>query len=260
MMEQMEQMELLTVLLVDDHALMRAGIKALIDRMPHCAVTAEASNIAEALECLDEAVPDVALIDISMGTENGLDLLQLLKQRAPGVAVLILSMHAAEEIVAEALGLGAGGYLLKDAAPVELELALAALRRNESYLSSAVAMKMVRWFVRPKQEAQLELQLLTARQIQILGLIAEGKSTKQIAFQLTLSDKTVAAHRGQIMERLSIRDRAGLVAFAAQHGLPAGAANGSARAPADAAPLRRRQREESQSHTLLVSPLPGDFS
>lgn len=209
----------LHILLVDDHALVRAGIKTLINQIGDFVVIAEASGNDEALKLLDAHSPAVVVTDVSMGDDNGLDLLREVKARAPEIAVVILSMHASDELVAEALRLGASGYLLKEAAPGELEIALRAVIRNDTYLSPAVSKKMIERFVRPSTTTDSALQALTPRQLQILQLIANRKSTKEIAFELDLSEKTIAAHRAQIMERTGVRDVVGLVFFAVKHGL-----------------------------------------
>jgi DNA-binding NarL/FixJ family response regulator len=208
-----------TVMLVDDHALVRAGIRSLIDRLSGFIVMAEASNPDEALDQLARAVPDIVLTDITMGAHSGLDLLRVLQQRFPSVGVIVLSMHASEELATEALRLGASAYLLKDAAPAELDIALRAVARNETYLSPAVSTKMIERFVRQPVPAHSPLQSLTVRQLQILTMIANRKGTKEIAYELDLSEKTVAAHRAQIMERVGVRDIVGLVLLAVKHGL-----------------------------------------
>lgn len=207
------------VLLVDDHALVRAGIKSLIDQLKDFTVVAEVSNISETLDVLKQTEPDVVVTDISMGADNGLDLIRVMKEQFPGTRVAVLSMHASEELVAEALQLGASAYILKESAPDELALALRAMVCGEVYLSPTLSKKMIAWFVRPQAAPQQSLQALTARQIQILTMIASGKATKEIAFELELSNKTIAAHRAQIMERLGIKNRAGLIFFADQHDL-----------------------------------------
>ena len=135
------------------------------------------------------------------------------------VRIVILSMHSSEELVAKALQMGASAYLLKEAAPEEIGIALNAVVNGQTFLSPAVSTKMINRFVRPPAAPPDPLKLLTERQIQILTLLAQGVGTKEIAFQLDLSDKTVAAHRAQIMDRIGIRDLVGLVLFAVKHGL-----------------------------------------
>ncbi|MFT5591636.1 MAG: DNA-binding NarL/FixJ family response regulator [Bradyrhizobium sp.] len=208
-----------TILLVDDHVLVRAGIRSLIDQLIGFIVISEASDPDEALAWVAQRVPDIVITDLTMGSYNGLELVRQLRQQYPQMAIVILSMHASEELVTEALRLGASAYLLKEAAPAELEIALQAIRRHETYLSPAVSTKMIDRFVRTPVAASNPLQSLTARQLQILTMIAGRKGTKEIAFELDLSEKTVAAHRAQIMERLGVRDLVGLVLLAVRHGL-----------------------------------------
>ena len=209
------------VLLVDDHALVRAGIRSLIDQVDSFKVVGEAAGTAEALALFDRLAPDMVVTDLTMGEESGLDLLRDVRARRAGVPVVILSMHASEELVAEALRLGASAYLLKEAAPSELEVALQAVARRESYLSPAVSTKVIAHFLRPAPPPAAEDTKvpLTPRQVQILTMIAERKSTKEIAYELDLSEKTIAAHRAQIMERTGVRDVVGLVFYAVRHGL-----------------------------------------
>ncbi|MEA5097396.1 MAG: response regulator transcription factor [Burkholderiaceae bacterium] len=213
-------MKAFNILLVDDHALVRAGIKSLIDQIDGFVVTDEASNVDEAMCKVSEApLPDIVITDISMGSGNGLDLVGKLKQLAPDIKVMILSMHTSEALVSEALKLGVSAYLPKEAVPAELPVALYAVACGETFLSPAVSTKIIDRFVRPSDAVADPLKSLTARQIQILTLLANGRGTKEIAYELDLSDKTVAAHRTQIMERLGIHDLVGLVLFAVKHGL-----------------------------------------
>jgi DNA-binding NarL/FixJ family response regulator len=207
------------VLLVDDHALVRAGIRSLIEQVDHFKVVGEAAGAAEGLALFDQLRPDLVVTDLTMGDESGLDLLRDVRARRADVPVVILSMHASEELVAEALRLGASAYLLKEAAPSELEIALQAVARNETYLSPAVSTKVIAQFLRPPPAQDSARVPLTPRQLQILTMIADRKSTKEIAYELDLSEKTIAAHRAQIMERTGVRDLVGLVFYAVKHGL-----------------------------------------
>lgn len=209
----------MNVILVDDHALVRAGISNLINQIDRFTVVGEASNNADALDLVQQHRPDVLVADITIGEQSGLDLLGPVAQLSPDTRVIILSMHASEELVAEALQRGACAYLLKESAPGELNIALEAVVRGDSYLSPAVSKKMIDRFVRPKTATESPLSQLTARQQQILTMIASRKSTKEIAYELDLSEKTIAAHRAQIMERTGVRDLVGLVLFAVKHGL-----------------------------------------
>lgn len=212
-------MKTLRVLLADDHTLVRAGLRSLLQQMENVEVVAEAEDGRQVLAAVAEHRPDVVLMDISMSGMNGLEATLQLKRDRPEVRVIILSMHATEEYVLQALRAGASGYLLKDSAPLELALALQAVARGESYLSPPVSRQVVESYVqRTGREAQ-PLAALTSRQREILQLIAEGNSTKEIASRLALSVKTVETHRSQLMERLGIRDVAGLVRYAIRHGL-----------------------------------------
>jgi DNA-binding NarL/FixJ family response regulator len=209
----------MNVVLVDDHALVRAGISTLINQIDGFLVVGEASNRLDAMELVRQLHPHIVVADITLGEESGLDLLEPIHQASPRTRVIILSMHASEELVAEALRMGAVSYLLKESAPSELEIALRAVGRGDSYLSPSVSKKMIERFVRPPTVAPKTLEMLTARQQQILTMIASRKSTKEIAYELDLSEKTIAAHRSQIMERTGVRDLVGLVLFAVKHGL-----------------------------------------
>jgi DNA-binding NarL/FixJ family response regulator len=209
----------MNIVLVDDHALVRTGIRYMINDIDGLAVVGEASGNVRAMELVCTLRPDIVVTDISMGDDSGLDLLAQVKRAAPQTRVVLLTMHASEEMVSEALRLGADGYLLKDSTAGELEIALRAVARGESYLSPSVSKAMIDRFVRPPAAAAPALDLLTPRQQQILTMIASRKSTKEIAYELDLSEKTVAAHRAQIMERTGVRDLVGLVLFAVKHGL-----------------------------------------
>ena len=203
------------VMLVDDHNLVRAGIKGLINQLADFEVSWEARSVAEALAILDTASPDVLITDIGMGDQSGLDLIGALKRLGRLMPVLVLSMHSNETYVSRALAAGACGYVVKDGAPAELALALGCAARGDCYLSAEWTGKMARWSV---QQAACGDRELTARQRQILGMIGASKNTKQIAFELKLSEKTVAAHRAEIMTRVGIRDRVGLALFALRRG------------------------------------------
>ena len=207
---------MIKVLLADDHALVRAGIRSLLNAMAQVEVVAEASSGEEAIELASTSRPDVVLMDIAMKGITGLEAAARMRELMPEVRVVILSMHSGEEYVLQALRAGAAGYLLKDAATGELELALRSVMRGESWLSPAVSRQVVEGYVRSGESAP---EALTARQREVLRLVAGGKSTKEIAFLLNLSVKTVETHRAQIMERLNIRDVAGLVRYALRTGL-----------------------------------------
>lgn len=205
------------VVLADDHRLVRAGLRALLDSMPNVEVVAEATDGAEALRAIETLKPDVALLDIAMPNLTGLAVLQRVKGASSSTRVLLLSMYDNDEYVAEAVRAGAGGYLVKDAAVEELGLALEALQRGDVYLSPAISSKLAKAF----SGAGRASPGLTTRQTEILRLIAHGQSSKEVARTLGLSVKTVETHRAQIMDRLDIRDLAGLVRYAIRTGLVA---------------------------------------
>jgi len=205
------------LLLVDDHSLIRAGVRALVLDIPGYAVIGEANDGSQLLEMVEKLSPDIVLLDISMKETSGLEALQRLKRVRPQSKVLILSMHTDPVLIMQALESGAHGYLLKDTTATELEHALEALRNNERYLSPAIAHTVISQALTRAQKSQPELAQthnLTARQLEILRLIVRGKSTREIAQGLALSIKTVETHRSQIMKRLQIFDVAGLVLFA----------------------------------------------
>jgi len=205
------------LLLVDDHSLIRAGVRALVLDIPGYAVIGEASDGSQLLEMVEQLAPDIVLLDISMKETGGLEALQRLKRVRPQSKVLILSMHTDPALIMQALESGAHGYLLKDTTATELEHALEALRNNERYLSPAIAHTVINQALTRTQKNQPEVadsHNLTARQLEILRLIVRGKSTREIANGLGLSIKTVETHRSQIMKRLQIYDVAGLVLFA----------------------------------------------
>jgi DNA-binding NarL/FixJ family response regulator len=208
----------LRVLLADDHALVRAGMRSLLRDIEGVEVVGEAGDGAEALAMAARTHPDVVLLDIAMRGMGGLEAAARFREQHAGVRVIILSMHASEEYVLQALRAGAAAYLIKDSATAELELALKSVMRGETYLSPAISRQVVEGYVQ-RMGAGAAADPLTPRQREVLKGIAEGRSTKRIALDLGLSVKTVETHRAQIMERLGIRDVAGLVRYAMRTGL-----------------------------------------
>jgi DNA-binding NarL/FixJ family response regulator len=208
------------VLLVDDHTLVRAGIRALVEAIDGAQIVAEADNGREALSLAKLHAPDVVIMDISMKELNGIDSAAQMIADNPGIRVLMLSMHAGEEFVRRAIKSGASGYLVKDSFPMELPLALEALMRGEIYLSSRISRHLASILTDPRaSNGESSLDSLTLRQREVLQMIAEGKSTKEIAAILEVSVKTVETHRAAVMARLGIRDIAGLVMYAARNNL-----------------------------------------
>jgi len=205
------------VLLADDHALVRAGIKALLNRIEGVDVIAEAGDGREALQLIKELQPDIVLLDITMPGLSGLEVLEESKKQFPDLRVIILTVHDAGEYAMQALRAGADGYLPKGAAADELQLAIEIVSRGETYVSDEVSRKTLLQY--SKGSTEHPLARLTPRQREILILIAEGLSTKDIGHRLNISAKTVESHRAQLMERLDIHDVAGLVRYAIKMGL-----------------------------------------
>jgi DNA-binding NarL/FixJ family response regulator len=212
-------MESIRILLADDHSLVRAGIRALLQRIPGVQVVAEAENGREALELIEKLQPDIALLDIAMPELDGLAVTAQVAKGFPNVRVVILSMHSEQEYVMRALRAGARGYLLKGARAAELELAVMAVAHGDSYLSPAASDHVVKDIVRRADKEPSLLDRLTPRQRQVLELVAKGHARKEIARQLQVSTKTVDTYRSQLMEQLDIHDVAGLVRFAIKVGL-----------------------------------------
>ncbi len=207
------------VLLVDDHALVRAGIRALLESLPRVEVVGETGDGLEAVQLARELAPDAILLDITLPGLNGLEVAARVARLGAGTRVLMLSMHASPEYAARAFAAGAAGYLNKDSAFDELAAALEVIGAGRRYLCRAIDAVQVAELERLAATGSSGLDRLTPRQRQILQLVAEGLGTRQIAERLFLSVKTVETHRGQIMQRLDIHDVPGLVRFAIRHGL-----------------------------------------
>lgn len=209
-------MKPLRLLLADDHTLVRAGLRALLDGMDGVTVVAEADNGEEAVALARAHAPEVVLLDITMPGLNGLQAAERILAQSPRTRVVILSMHAAEEYVNRALALGVSGYLLKDAATLELQAALEAVSAGQTYLSPRITSQLLESRQKPGEAPR---PALTARQLEVLRLLALGKSVKEIAYDLQLSAKTVETYRAQVMERLDLHDLASLVRYAIRTGL-----------------------------------------
>ncbi len=207
------------LLLADDHMLIRASLRSLMAEFAGLEVVAEASDGREAYEMVGRHQPDVVLMDISMAGLNGLEATRLIRKEYPQVQVIVLSMHAGERHVLQALRAGASGYILKESAPRELELAIEAVARGKLFLSPAISRQVIEVFLGHSGAYVDPLDQLTPRQREILQLIAEGHSSKQIAHRLDASVKTIESHRASLMDRLDIHDIAGLVRYAIRQGL-----------------------------------------
>jgi NarL family two-component system response regulator LiaR len=207
------------ILLADDHALIRAGIRVLLESLPGIEVMGETGDGLDALERVQRDPPDAILLDITLPGLNGLEVAARIARLDVPTRVLMLSMHASPEYAARALAAGASGYLNKDSAFDELAAALEAIFRGDRYLCRALDADAVQQLEESASKGESGIERLTPRQRQILQLVAEGYVSREIAERLSLSVKTVESHRGQLMQRLGIFDVPGLVRFAIRHGL-----------------------------------------
>lgn len=209
----------ISVLLADDHGLVRAGIRALLNNIGNVDVVAETGDGRQVLRLVKEHEPRLVLLDIAMPSLNGLEAAARIHRDFPDTAVVMLSMHANEEYVLQALRSGASGYLVKDAATAELEIAIRSVINGKTYLSPSISKTLIDEYLGNSAKARSPLERLTARQREILQLVTEGRTTRQIAELLSVSVKTVETHRAQLMDRLEIRDIPGLVRYAIRTGL-----------------------------------------
>jgi RNA polymerase sigma factor (sigma-70 family) len=222
------------VLLADDHDILRQGLKMLLSMQPEMQVVGEARTGREAVAMALEFMPDVVVMDITMPDMDGLEACKLIRSRQPTTQVLMLTMHESEEYFLQALRMGAAGYLVKKAAPSDLQMAINSIAQGGAFLYPGLAKALIRSYVDPPtfktptshvhetvntSSLARVLQLLTPREIEILRLVAEGRTNQEIADQLTLSIKTVQTHRANVMEKLELRDITHLVRFAVLHGL-----------------------------------------
>jgi DNA-binding NarL/FixJ family response regulator len=201
------------VVLADDHDLVRSGIKALLSMVEGVEVIAEARDGAELVELVDSLMPDVIMTDISMPGMDGITAISQIHAKHPKARLLVLSMYDTVDFVKRAVANGACGYLMKDAPPFELEQAMRSVMATGSYFSPAIAQRLLQ-----PSEPTVDDEL-THRQVEILRLIAQGRASKEIAFELGLSPKTVDVHRARIMERLRLNDIASLTLYAVRKGL-----------------------------------------
>ena len=212
-------MEPLRVLLADDHALVRAGIRALVEKIDGVEVVGQAGDGREALRLIRKHRPNIVLLDITMPELNGFEVLDQTVRECPEVSVIVLSVHEAEEYAMRALNLGAMGYLPKSAASAELEQAIRTVAGKGKYLSPELSKRIFLDHAKDAAEGRSPLAELTPRQLEVLRMIAAGDTTKDIARRLRISVKTVESHRAGLMARLNIHDVAGLVRYAIRMGL-----------------------------------------
>ena len=212
---------MIQIVLAEDHTLVRMGMRMLLESIPGMAVVGEAADGIEALQLIEQHRPDCVLMDLAMPGMSGLEAVRRSTVQFPDIRILIVSMHADEAYVHHALAAGAAGYLLKGSDKQELETAVLAVCRGETYLTPAISKAVVAALSKQSEQSDVSspIDVLTLRQREVLRLVAEGSSSKQIAGRLGLSAKTVEAHRAAIMERLDIHDLAGLVRFAIRSGL-----------------------------------------
>lgn len=222
------------VLLADDHDILRQGLKMLLSMQQEMQVVGEVRTGREAVVMAQELLPDVVVMDITMPDMDGLEACQLIRSQQPATQVLMLTMHESEEYFLQSLRMGAAGYLVKKAAPSDLRMAINAIAQGGAFLYPGLAKALIRSYIAPPAPATQTLhnqeslstssltqalRILTPREIEILRLVAEGRTNQEIADQLTLSIKTVQTHRANVMEKLDLRDITHLVRFAVHYGL-----------------------------------------
>jgi DNA-binding NarL/FixJ family response regulator len=209
-------MKRIRILLADDHAVVRQGFKMILDAQPDMEIVGEAANGREAVDLAERLRPDVVVMDVAMPELNGIEATRRLASSVPHARVVALSMHKDSVYVREILRAGARGYLLKDSGAADLVAAIHAVASGESYLSPAVSNAVLDDY---RRIATNPIDLLTSREREVLQLLAEGKTNKEIAGVLNLSVYTVEAHRGRIMEKLNLHSIGELVLFAVRNGL-----------------------------------------
>jgi two-component system, NarL family, response regulator NreC len=208
------------IILADDHTILRHGLSTLLQKDKDIEVVAQAENGRSAVELANEKLPDIVVMDIGMPDLNGIDATSQIVHDHPGIKVIGLSMHSGKKFVAEMLKAGASGYLLKDCAVEELTNAIKTVMSGNTYISPAVASVVVENYVRhPSEKGGSAFSVLSEREREVLQLMAEGQTTKQIAKHLHISPKTVEGHRIRIMDKLNIDSIAMLTKYAIQEGL-----------------------------------------
>jgi two-component system response regulator NreC len=214
-------MKTISILLADDHTVMRSGLRALLERQSDFRVVGEAADGREAADLAEALCPDVVVADVAMPRLNGLDATQQITSRNPAIAVVILSMHSDESYVVRALRAGARGYLLKDSAEADLISAIRAVHDGKAFFSPVISKMLADDFLRQMGERGLtdSYELLTMREREVLQLIAEGKSNKEAAGLLNLSPYTVETHRANILEKLRLHGTPELILYAVRKGV-----------------------------------------
>lgn len=212
---------MIRILLADDHTVMRAGLRLLLERQPDMVVVAEAADGRRALELVESEAPDVAVMDIAMPILNGIEATRQIAAKRPELPVVILSMHSDESYVMRALKAGAKAYLLKDSAEADLIRAVRAVREGKSFFSPAVSRMLLEDYVHQLQQRGEEdsYELLTTRERELLQLLAEGKSNKDVANLLNVSVYTVETHRAHILQKLGLHTVPDLILYAVRKGI-----------------------------------------
>jgi DNA-binding NarL/FixJ family response regulator len=210
-----------TILLAEDHVLVRSGVRSLLERSGHHQVIAEATDGREAVELAQKFLPDLVLMDVAMPNLNGIEATRQIRDVSPNTRILMLSMHGEHQYVYQALRAGASGYILKDAAFTELETAIKTVLAGKTHLNNSLSESVISDYVERAQgkESSSELDRLTSREREVLQLLAEGNSSAEIARSLFLSVRTIETHRQRIMAKINIHTIAGLTRFAIRHGL-----------------------------------------
>ena len=217
------------ILIAEDHTLLRAGLRALLAQEPDIEVVGEADNGQDAIGSTSTLAPDLVLMDLTMPGTNGIEAISEIKRRNPGIRILVLTLHRAEEYIHESLKAGADGYILKDATHEELRVAIHSVLNGKTYLSPDISNKVISGYLGNGKSAggSSAWETVTQRERQVLKLIAEGRSNKSIAEYLALSVKTVEKHRSNLMKKLDLHNASMLTAFAIAKGLVANASSSS---------------------------------
>jgi two-component system response regulator NreC len=207
------------ILIADDHGVLRAGLRSLLNSEPDITVVGEAADGEEALCLAADLRPDIVLMDINMPGTGGLDATRRLQESMPEISVLVLTVHEDDGLLREAIQCGASGYILKQALESELINAIHAVYRGQMYIHPAMTRALLSVEPEPQPARQDPVESLTPREVEVLRLVALGYTNRQIAGQLSISVRTVESHRAKVMAKLNLHSRVGLVRYAAQHGL-----------------------------------------
>ena len=212
-------MAILRIILVDDHTLVRHGLRRMLEERPEWQVVAEASDGRQAIKLAELHKPDVAVVDVALPLLNGIETTRQLLRKVPKLRVLVLSMHADEVYVTQILKAGAAGYLLKDSADTDLFQAVTAVAQGQSFFSPAIARLMVDEYVRPRPEGIDRYETLSDREREIFQLVAEAKTNKEIAALLGISPSTVETHRAKIIQKLDLHSATEIALYAVRRGV-----------------------------------------